>query len=312
MTDKLGREISYLRVSVTQRCNLNCVYCGSEAPDPDGLTADEIITLAAAFARCGFNKVRLTGGEPLMRADIAEIAAGIAKIDGINKLTLTTNGIKLAGYAQSLKDAGVSAVNVSVDSLDPEQYKKITGRDCLDEVLNGIKAARKAGLKVRTNSVLIRGENENAAEKLIGLAKDADIDVRFIELMPFSDKGKTRDFTVTGEELIKKFGFLTPVKDDKTEKSVAKYYEAQGFTGKIGFITPVSNNFCACCNRVRLLSDGRVRPCLGHEETYDLKPYINEPEKLCEVISAAVFNKPTGHRFLCPDGERRAMNKIGG
>lgn len=314
MTDKFGREINYLRVSVTQRCNLHCVYCGSEAPDPDELSADEIVTLVAAFAGCGFDKVRLTGGEPLLRGDIADIAAGIRAVEGIKKLTLTTNGILLAKYAAALKEAGVSAVNVSLDTLDKAGYRNLTGADRLDDVLNGIREARAAGLKVRTNSVLIRGENDAQASRLIELAKQDDIDVRFIELMPFSDDNKNKELMITGEELLRRFPFLTPVGATGTpfEKSVARYYEAAGYTGRIGLITPVSENFCDSCNRIRLLSDGRVRPCLGHEETVDLRPFIRDKDALAEMIRKAVYAKPKGHEFSCEYGSRHAMNKIGG
>ncbi len=311
MTDSFGREINYLRVSVTQRCNLNCVYCGSETPAPDALSAEQIITLVSAFAECGFTKVRLTGGEPLMREDICEIARGISRIDGIKKLTLTTNGVLLKKYAEQLKSAGVNAVNVSIDALDGDVYKKLTGRDRLNDVLEGIEAARNAGISIRTNSVLIRGENESEAQKLISLAEDSDTDVRFIELMPFSDMAKNKDLIVTGAELLKKFSFLRPVSGG-AQSDTARYYTADGFKGNVGFISPVSDKFCDKCNRIRLLSDGRVRPCLGHDETFDLMPFINDREKLVEEIKKAVYNKPKGHEFSCGYGNQHAMNKIGG
>lgn len=310
MTDKFGREIDYLRISVTERCDLNCVYCGSETPAADALTTGEILKLAAAFAECGFTKVRLTGGEPLMREDIADIAAGLSEIKGFEKVTLTTNGVKLAKYAAALKKAGINAVNVSLDSLDRATYRRLTGRDCLSDVLEGIRVAQAEGLKVRTNSVLIRGVNDGEAEALASLAKDSPIDVRFIELMPFSDEGRNRQLMVSGDELIKRFGLTR--RETGTEKSVARYFSAEGYQGKLGFITPVSDVFCGECNRIRLLSDGKVRPCLGHEETVELMPYINDEEKLLEAIRSAVYNKPKGHGFSCGYGNPHAMNKIGG
>ncbi len=314
MKDKLGRNINYLRVSVTQRCNLNCLYCGSECPDLNEMTADEIVQAVEAFAACGINKVRLTGGEPLIRSDIAQIAEKIHGIAGIEKTVLTTNGVNLKEYAADLKSAGVSAVNVSIDALDPENYRRITGRDCLAKVLEGLDAAEKAGLKIRVNAVLIRNENDSEAEALINLAKNRKIDVRFIELMPFSVAGKNESLIIKGEELLGRFGFLKPVKTDKAgfEQSVAKYYEAEGFKGRIGLITPVSDKFCDECNRIRLLSDGKIKPCLGHEETYDLKPYFGNPEKMAEIVRAAILSKPAGHSFNCEYGNIRAMNKIGG
>ena len=314
MTDGFGRNINYLRVSVTQRCNLNCLYCGSECPDFNELTADEIAEITQTFAICGIEKVRLTGGEPLVRADIAEIAEKISRIDKIKKLVLTTNGVNLKKYACDLKNAGVSAVNVSIDSLDRENYKRITGRDCLPQVLEGLDEAEKAGLKIRVNAVLIRGENDGEAESLINLAKDRKIDVRFIELMPFSDTGKNERLIIKGEEILKKFNFLKAVETKKKgfEQSVAKYYEADGFKGQIGLITPVSEKFCNECNRIRLLSNGKIKPCLGHEETYDLRPCFGDNEKMLETVRAAIFSKPKGHEFNCGYGNTHAMNKIGG
>ncbi len=314
MKDKFLREINYLRLSVTQRCNLNCLYCGAECPDTDEMTADEIRQAVEAFALCGINKVRLTGGEPLVRNDIAGIAAEISRIDGIKKLVLTTNGVALKKYAADLKAAGVSAVNVSIDSLDRENYRRITGRDCLNEVLEGLDEAENAGLKLRVNAVLIRGENDGEAEKLINLAQDRKIDVRFIELMPFSDTGKNEKLIVRGDEILKQFDFLRPVEMEKKgfEQSVARYYEAEGFKGQIGLITPVSEKFCDECNRIRLLSDGKIKPCLGHEEAYDLKPYFGDSEKMLEIIKTAILSKPKGHEFSCGYGNTHAMNKIGG
>ena len=314
MKDNLGRNINYLRLSVTQRCNLNCIYCGSECPDMNEMTADEIRQAVEAFALCGIDKVRLTGGEPLVRADIAEIAEQISGIDGIKKLVLTTNGVNLKKYAADLKNAGVSAVNVSIDSLDRENYKRITGRDCLLQVLEGLDEAEKVGLKLRVNAVLVRGENDGEAEKLINLARDRKIDVRFIELMPFSDAGKNEKLIIKGDEILKKFDFLKPVEMKKKvfEQSVARYYEADGFKGQIGLITPVSEKFCDECNRVRLLSDGKIKPCLGHDETYDLRPCFGDREKMLEVIKTAILSKPKGHEFNCGYGNTHAMNKIGG
>ena len=314
MKDRFGREINYLRLSVTQRCNLNCLYCGAECPDINEMTVDEIRQAVEAFALCGINKVRLTGGEPLVRSDIAEIAAVINRTDGIKKTVITTNGVSLKKYAAELKEAGVSAVNVSIDSLDRENYKRITGRDCLTQVLEGLDEAEKVGLKLRINAVLIRGENDSEAEHLISLARDRKIDVRFIELMPFSDAGKNEELIIKGDELLERFNFLKPVKINKNgfEQSVARYYEADGFKGQIGLITPVSEKFCDECNRIRLLSDGKVKPCLGHDEIYDLRPFFGDREKLVEEIKNAILSKPKGHEFNCGYGNTHAMNKIGG
>ena len=314
MKDKLGREISYLRLSVTQRCNLNCLYCGAQCPDTDELSVDEIKKAVECFAECGINKVRLTGGEPLVRSDIAEIAAAVSSVNGIEKTVLTTNGVLLSQYAKELKEAGVGTVNVSIDTLDRENYKRLTGADCLDRVLAGLDEAESAGLKIRVNAVLIRGENDREADLLIDLARKRKIDVRFIELMPFSDTGKNKELIIRGDELLKRFDFLksAPSKCPESEPSVARYFTAAGFAGRVGLITPVSEGFCDKCNRIRLLSNGEIKPCLGHDETYPLRPFFGDKEKMLAVIKEAIYSKPKGHEFNCGYGSAHAMNKIGG
>ena len=313
MLDALGREVNYLRVSVTQRCNLNCLYCGTDSPDTHELTAAELEAVARAFAGLGFQKVRLTGGEPLIRQDIIEIAERIGAVPGIQKLAVTTNGVLLEQSAAALKGAGVDAVNVSLDTTDEENYTRLTGVNALQKVLRGLDAALTAGIRhVRVNAVLIRGVNDADAGKLIELAKDRKLDVRFIELMPFSDKGKNEDLVVKEKELLERFSYLAPLPPSERGGQPAKYYSAPGFQGRIGFISPVSDKFCANCNRVRLLSTGKIRPCLGDEATYDLRPYIGNEEKMREVIKTAVYAKPAGHHFECAYGQLHAMNRIGG
>lgn len=316
MIDSYGRKIDYLRVSLTKRCNLNCSYCGAECEKDTELTAEETEKIVAAFAKLGITKVRLTGGEPLLRSDICEIAERIGRLDGIKKLAITTNGVLLSKYAQRLKNAGVNAVNISLDTTDKKQYEKITGFDLLGKVYEGIDEAERVGLSpIRLNAVLIRGENDDQAEKLISIAKERKIDVRFIELMPFSDEGENEKLVIKGEEILRAFPFLKPFEDSGKgtfEKSVARYYTAEGFKGRIGFITPVSEKFCADCNRIRLLSDGKVRPCLGNSEVFDLMPYIDDEELLLEKAKEAILTKPTEHKFSCSYGHSHGLNKIGG
>ena len=310
MIDSFGRNISYLRVSVTQRCDLNCVYCGKTAPDGKELTAEQIITAVGVFARLGITKVRLTGGEPLVRNDITEIAAGIKKTGGIEKLAITTNGVKLSEKAAELKKAGVDAVNISLDTLNGDCFRRITGTDALGRVLDGIRAAAEQGFSpVRINSVLIRGENDAEAGKLIALAKEHPVDVRFIELMPFSDAGYNAGLVVKAEELLERFPELTPCPGAE-DGSAAKYYTAPGFKGKVGFISPVSRKFCADCNRMRLLADGRLRPCLGSEQTLDFMRFYGDEEAMLRAAKDAILAKPAGHNFGVDN--MRAMNKIGG
>lgn len=316
MLDSYGRKIEYLRLSVTKRCPLRCVYCKDEAEKSENeLTATQIEKIVRAFAACGITKVRLTGGEPLMRSDISDIAARISKTDGIKKLVLTTNGVKLKQYANELKKSGVSAINVSLDTLDREKYKALTGCDCLQSVLDGIEEAENCGFShIRINSVLIRGQNDDEAESLIGLAKDRKIDVRFIELMPFSAAGENERLIVKGEEILGRFPCLKPVNSQKpnAEKSVARYYTADGFLGRIGFINPISERFCSDCNRIRVLSDGKIRPCLASNTEIDITDVIDNAEKLLERVKSAITAKPEGHRFSCGYAGFHGLDKIGG
>ena len=316
MIDSYGRKINYLRVSVTKRCNLYCSYCGAcNEKDSTELTAEQIEKIVKAFADCGITKIRLTGGEPLVRKDICDIAERISRIDGIKKLALTTNGIRLKELAKPLKDAGVTAVNISLDTTDAEQYKKLTGYDGLSKVFDGINECEKVGLSpIRLNAVLIKGQNDSQAESLINIAKSRKIDVRFIELMPFSDEGENEKLVIKGEDILKQFPFLRAVPSDKTdfEKSVARYYEAEGFKGRIGFITPISDKFCSECNRIRLLSNGKVKACLGNDEVIDLMDVIDNEELLTKHVREAILSKPMEHKFTCGYGVSHGLNKIGG
>ena len=316
MIDSYGRKINYLRVSVTKRCNLNCSYCGAcNEKDDTELTAEQTEKIVRAFADCGITKVRLTGGEPLVRKDICDIAERISRIDGIKKLALTTNGIRLRELAKPLKEAGISAINISLDTTDKKQYKELTGFDGLQKVFEGISECESVGLSpIRLNAVLIKGQNDSQAENLISIARDRKIDVRFIELMPFSDEGENEKLVIRGEEILRSFPFLRAVPSDKTdfEKSVARYYEAEGFKGRIGFITPISDKFCSECNRIRLLSDGKVKACLGNDEVIDLMDVIDDEKLLRERVRHAILSKPMEHKFSCGYGASHGLNKIGG
>lgn len=316
MIDSYNRDINYLRVSVTKRCNLNCSYCGAKKEAGEELTPLQIEKAVRAFAACGITKVRLTGGEPLVRQDIIEIAQRISGIEGIKKLALTTNGIFLKRYAEELKYAGVTAINISLDTTDKEQFRAITGYDGLDRVFEGIDECERVGLSpIRLNAVLTKGKNEKQAGSLISIAKERKIDVRFIELMPFSADGEKDEFVVKGEEILKSFPELKPfVKEGATdfEKSVAKYYTAAGYRGRIGFITPVSNRFCSECNRIRLLSDGKIKPCLGNNAVYDIMNLIDNEEELKKEIEKIIMSKPREHSFNCGYGNHHGLNLIGG
>ncbi|MBQ9945224.1 MAG: GTP 3',8-cyclase MoaA [Clostridia bacterium] len=311
MKDNFGREIDYLRISLTRRCDLNCSYCGHKKDSEQReLTVSEIALFVRAFAKLGIKKVRLTGGEPLVREDIIKIAETVRSVKGIESLYITTNGTRLSEMAKELKNAGVDGVNISIDTLDNERYKALTGTDKLSQVLDGFYTALNTGFSsVKVNSVLVRGKNDEDAASLIRLAENNFCDVRFIELMPFSRQGDEQRLIVTERELLGRFPFLEPVHDN--EKGAARYYTAEGFKGRIGFISPRSCKFCSLCNRIRLLADGRIKLCLGSDETVDVMPYINDGERLTREIENAILRKPASHHF--EDGDSfRGLNLIGG
>lgn len=316
MIDSYGRKINYLRVSVTKRCNLNCSYCGACSETSQGeLTPQELEKIVRAFAGFGITKVRLTGGEPLVRQDICQIARRINDIEGIRRLALTTNGIFLKDMAEALKSAGVRAINISLDTTDTEQYRLITGYDGLKKVFQGIEECQRVGIEsIRLNAVLIRGRNDNAAESLINIARDNNIDVRFIELMPFSDEGENNDLVIRGDEILSRFPYLKAesLNEEGEQGSAARYYKGEGFKGRVGLITPVSEKFCSSCNRIRLLSDGKIKPCLGNKEEFDLRNALGNEKLLKEIIEKAILSKPMEHKFSCGYGKSHGLNKIGG
>ena len=311
MKDSFGREITYLRVSVTQRCNLNCVYCGKSdcAKKETELSPGTIEKLVRAFVKCGIGKVRITGGEPLVRNDICEITERIHSIAGVETLALTTNGVYLAQYAKDLKKAGLDSVNISLDSTDGSTYRHLTGADVLKKVMEGIDAAGEAGLSpVKINAVLMKGVNDDGAGDLIDLAKNRDIDVRFIELMPFSDEGEDASLIVTGDEILGKFPFLKPI---DYKEGTALYYSAGGFKGRVGLINPITHKFCSDCNRIRLLSDGKVKPCLGYDTAYDILQFIDDEDRLTEEVKNIILKKPAGHSFGSGNAGH-GLNRTGG
>ena len=308
MKDLYGREIDYLRISVTQRCNFNCAYCGAGQPDAQELSPAEFALFAGAFARAGIRKIRLTGGEPLIRSDITDIVYSVKKAAQPEILALTTNGYLLEQQANALFQAGINAVNISLDSLDKECFAQITGQDALSAVLRGVETALRTGFdRVKINAVLIRGENDSEAGALIALAKEYPLDVRFIELMPLEDLQQHKKQMVPAKEILNRFPELQPISG--TEGTAAEY-SSPGYCGRIGFISPVTNKFCKQCNRIRLLCNGTVKPCLGQNDVYDLRPFLNDPDRLFEEVCAVIRKKPAGHHFdvsgLAP------MNTIGG
>jgi len=324
MRDQYGREIRDLRVSLTDRCNLRCVYCMPEEmlfkPHAEILTDDELLVLVRAAAELGVRKIRLTGGEPTVRANIVELTARIAQVPGIQDLAMTTNGVRLAHLAAPLAQAGLRRINVSLDSLDRDKYKAITRWGNLDDVLAGLEAARAAGLgPVKINAVVVRGYNEGDVVDLARLTLAHDYAVRFIEMMPFgSVAGFQTNAYVPSQEtktrIEASLGALTPL--DVSGYDPARTYRADGARGVIGFISSVSQPFCAQCGRLRLTAEGRLRLCLLRDDEVDLRTPLRSGatyEEIRERIRAAAYRKPWGHglaRGVIP--RQRIMSQIGG
>lgn len=320
MKDKYSRKINYMRISVTDLCNLRCQYCMPE----DGickkehdriLTLEEIVEIVKAGTALGIDKIRITGGEPLVRAGIVDFIKLISDIEGIKDIAITTNGILLPEYAQALKDAGLKRVNISIDSLDPDKYKEITRGGDLSRVLEGIKKSIEVGLTpVKLNVVAIGGQNDNEIENFINLTKDQEIDVRFIELMPIGEATEwAKERFISNEYIQNKFTNLIELEAEKS--SPAKYYKLPGGKGRVGFINPISNHFCSECNRLRLTADGKLKPCLHSNDEIDILDIVrNNPEKIEDILKEAVEGKPEKHDLLSSNHEisNRSMFQIGG
>ncbi len=320
MRDRFEREIKYLRISITEKCNLKCIYCspGDEEQCIDDstkyLTPKEIEQIVRSMAKVGISKVRITGGEPLIRNDVCEIIERIANVPGIKDISLTTNGIKLDKMAVGLKAAGLNRLNVSLDSLKPDKFTYITGGGKLKNTLEGIEKSLELGLNpVKINTVLVRGVNDDEIESFIELTKEKPLEVRFIELMPIGKYGhENADKIIPNEEIINAHPEF--VFDSKSNQGQpATYYTIDGYKGKVGFISPMSHKFCTTCNRIRLTSDGKIKPCLGNNGEIDLIETIQKhPEKLDELIQQTIYNKPQGHNFGEDFSSIRNMNRIGG
>ena len=315
MKDQWGRDITYLRLSVTERCQLNCAYCRGyrQQAEQRELTAEEFARIVGTMAELGVKKVRLTGGEPLLRQDILIIVSKLRAINGIEEITLTTNGQLLPGKARLLKEAGLTRINISMDSLDENRYRSITGGGELAAVLAGIQEAIDFSLTpLKINVVLMRGINEEEIDAFIGLTREDPIDVRFIELMPMGKGDVSR--RVTGDELLKTRPWLVAIPPRYAGQPSADYV-VQGHQGRVGFISPLSHRFCGFCNRVRVMSDGMLRLCLGVDAEVSLAEALAQQDDtlLHEVIRDAVYRKPPSHRFE-DEGfhSQKDMSRIGG
>ncbi len=325
MRDQFKREINYLRVSVTDRCNLRCVYCMppegvKPAPHGEVLTFEEIETLVRAAASIGVKKVRLTGGEPLVRRGLEGLVGRLAGIPGIDDIALTTNGIMLAEKARALKEAGLKRVNISLDSLLPGRYREITRGGDLAQALAGVQAALEVGLHpVKINTVVIRGFNEDEVVGIARLTLNEPLHVRFIELMPIGSPGDwTAGRFVAAADIISvisaELGRLAPVKEPPGG-GPAKYYRLPGAIGTVGFITSMSEHFCQECNRLRLTSTGGLRPCLYDGREFDLRAPLRRGagvEEIAGIIADAVAAKPDRHHLLDGWRDKRMMSQLGG
>ena len=325
MFDRYQREIHYLRLSVTDLCNLRCRYCmpdGVEKLEREAvLTYEEFLRLAALFARCGIDTVRVTGGEPLVRKNVAQLVAGLKETPGIRRVTLTTNAVLLAEQLPALLDAGLDSVNISLDTLRPEVFRQITARDDFAAVQAGLQAALQSGLPVKLNCVPQAGVNEGELEALAALAKDNAMQVRFIEMMPIGYGAAMP--CISGPELRAQFARrwpelapLSPAQEHALGDGPAVYYTVPGWQGSIGFIAAVHGKFCASCNRVRLTSQGFLRPCLASETGCDLRALLRsgaDDAQLLAAIRETIWAKPREHHFNDSSmPATRGMYRIGG
>jgi len=333
LIDNFSREISYLRVSITDRCNYRCIYCKPEEqfefiPHAEILRYEEIVEIIEEAVNLGVTKVRITGGEPLARKGVVDFIKKLREIKKLEDISLTTNGFFLSEYAEKLKDAGLNRVNISLDSLQEEKYKRITRGGSLEKVLKGIDSALKAGLlPIKINTVLIRGINDDEVEDFVGLTLERPLNIRFIEFMPSGEelKDNYRDKFISvleiKESLAEKYSFR-PV-DINSGDGPAKYYQIKGGQGTIGFITALSQHFCKTCNRIRLTSEGKLRPCLFSNMEVDIKQAIRNAKTDDKIIRSkiirnnieeAISKKPEGHKLNEKFSNRDSfkMSKIGG
>ncbi len=317
MLDSYNREITYLRLSVTELCNLRCRYCMPaegvcKKSHADMLTEDETIAAVQAAATLGIRKVRITGGEPLVKPNILSICERCASVPGINEVCLTTNAVMLPRLAGSLKSAGVKRLNISLDTLNREKYAYITRIGSLEGALAGIEAALNAGFeKIKINSVLIGGFNDDEIADLAGLTMKYPVDVRFIELMPMVDNPDFNESSyISGSAVLDVLPTLEPQVPDG---GVARLFHLPGAFGNVGLISPISAHFCAECNRLRLTADGKIKPCLHSSDEYSIKGL--DYDGVLAVMKQAIMNKPAWHGVLTsenPSHAGRNMNQIGG
>lgn len=326
LQDGLGRKIEYLRISVTDRCDFRCVYCMAEdmtfLPRQQILSLEEIERLARLFVARGVRKIRLTGGEPLVRRGVVDLCARISALPGLRELVMTTNGSQLTRLARPLAEAGVKRLNISLDSLNHERFRSITRTGDLQQVLDGIEAARDAGFeRVKLNTVVLKGRNHDEVQALAAYALERGLDITFIEEMPLGEVGRERGEAYCSSDEVRSLLAERYRLIDSAENSggPARYLRVDGYPDSlIGFISPHSHNFCDTCNRVRLTTEGRLLLCLGHENSLDMRALVRRhpehDEPVSEALERALQHKPARHEFSV-GGEvqvLRFMNATGG
>lgn len=315
MIDQYKRDITYLRLSVTERCQLRCTYCRADegaCPRAEELRAEDFARIVRVMGQLGINKVRLTGGEPLLRKDILDIVAQVAGAAKLNDLSMTTNAQMLAGRAGALKAAGLRRLNISLDSLRPDVFREMTGGD-LQLVLDAIDEALDAGLTpLKINMVVVAGLNDGEVDDFIALTRERPLDVRFIELMPIGDQGRNTARRISNQDLLLARPYLQALPARYAGQPSADY-QVPGYPGRVGFISPISHQFCGDCNRIRVMSDGNLRPCLGVDHQISLKEALQgDDQGLLELIRQVIYEKPIGHAFQTCSGSERNMSRIGG
>lgn len=321
MRDDYAREIDYMRISLTDRCNLRCCYCMPNdielMPMSEILTLEEIVIICEEAAKIGIRKLKVTGGEPLVRKGCVELIGMLKKIPGIEQVTMTTNGVALLDMAKRLKENGLDAINISLDTLNREKFRQITGYDKFDKVIGAIRKCCEIGIRTKINIVLQRDTNEDEWEEMILLAKKYPLDLRFIEMMPI---GLGKEFEpIDNETILEKIRDKYPqIREDNDNRGngPAVYYFIPGFLGAIGFINAIHGKFCNSCNRIRLTSTGQLKPCLCFEDYVDIKQAVRygSREDVKRQLCLAVLKKPKQHNFETRDAitEPKKMVQIGG
>jgi cyclic pyranopterin phosphate synthase len=326
LVDNFGRHINYVRISVTDRCDFRCVYCMSEdmefVPRARILTLEELAQIATAFVQLGVQRIRITGGEPLVRRNVVKLMTEVAALDGLRELTLTTNGSQLPRLAKAIRDAGVKRLNISLDSLDPELFRKITRTGNLHDVLDGINAAQTAGFEqIKINAVILKNRNHHEVLPLVDFASSRAMDISFIEEMPLGaiDDHDRAEAYYSSDEIRRDISSkYTLVPTTETTGGPSRYFKVAETGTRVGFISPHSHNFCDTCNRVRVTAEGRLLLCLGQEHSVDLRQvvraYPGDMERLKTAIRGSMSIKPLGHEFNLVEKPIifRHMNATGG